>query len=125
MGSVFSRSVRAFYGPKLVGSPSLKVEYATQNVVRARATCCTIRVSVLTRPVNLPGASRRGSQVLWFLWALHGHRTGPLLPSTTDHMMFRSTYGIRTGRYYTRGVILRNPYGRNTVLHYSAATKQI
>ena len=76
--------LRAFYGPKLVGSPCLKVVYATQNVVRVRATCRAITVSALTGPVNLPGASCRGSQVLWFLWALYRHHTDPYY---SDHMM--------------------------------------
>ena len=53
-----------FYGPRLVGSPCLKVVYATQNVVRARVTCHAIRESTLTGPVNSPGASCRGSHVL-------------------------------------------------------------
>ena len=32
----------------------------------------------------------------------YGHRTGPLLHCTTDHIMFPNPYGIRTGLYYTR-----------------------
>ena len=38
-------------------------------MLTARAKCRAIRVSALMGPINFPGASCRGSQVLWFLWA--------------------------------------------------------